>query len=181
MPSYPGQEQTDWFIRALINQYQRGYCKMRSDPGKPSLFWWLAVMAIWRYDVEVHWVHLHKTPASALLPMQETETGRRRLMIVEGVAKLWDGAVASRFGTLVSWCDLAGVPMWLDVPWVATQSGRSTTSAATAPRASSVQHRIAALKNAQPLSWLGSDSQSRLAGVCYLPNEVFQRSIPSSS
>lgn len=140
----------------------------RSDFIQPSfLLWLLALEATWRYGVPVHVVSLAKSSSLNLLPALNPQKKSPPMVFLEQAGSLRNIAIRSDLETLVSYCEKAKSPLWLDLMSHQMNSPFFKRTAGEEPLLSRVKERVHKLRSKPALSELLPDTRSRLQMVCH--------------
>ena len=124
-----------------------------------SHLWLAAVVMTLRFDFAVHMVILGKTSLQDLLP-PVTVPGKT-LVFVDQLAPLWKKEYAYQLDYLVSWCEGAHVPLWLQLESSLDKEKEAQPTPAQSFRRR-VQARINKNKKGSALEWLQDKTHSRL-------------------
>lgn len=139
----------------------------------PSALWHLAFALVWRAGLGVHVVHLERSQRHQILPRASSPSQYPQVVLVEGGASLWTPEYANHLSCLITWCDLAAVPLWLSLTPPRESSTRSLGATRMPlpnnnPRFRRARERVGAVQGRDPLTWIDPATRSRLASICQL-------------
>lgn len=152
-----------WLLNMAQDKENKGYCLKRSER-TPSFLWTFAAMAIWRYNFEILWINLGRTPLNTIL----NEIGQiesNGICIIEQNEPLWK--YQHDLECIIGWCENAGLPVWLDF---LVQNENKLSFSANSSQSEAFLHfqkRLNSIKSAPPLSWVDQFCRSRLKTVCH--------------
>jgi hypothetical protein len=159
----PAPLESTLFLPWLQTASRQGvYTVSRAQDTVPSPLWRYAALFSWHRNEQVHVYSLTKSPIHQRLP---SETSPPKVVFVEGAGQLWKPEPYTALATLISWCDNAQVPLWLDLRIQAQETAPPPRTVSRLRVAAAVAQRMAEKKSRDPVSWLGSDLLSRLRRV----------------
>lgn len=102
-------------LRLISSKGSRlGLCLLSAEGMvSPITFWQVALTAAWRFGLTAHVVDLKKTEIKDFLPSRARDVPQ--IILVEGVARLWEPAMAERFELLVQYCYGGLIPLFIRV------------------------------------------------------------------
>ncbi len=154
-----------WMEAFLAGKEKKGRAVASEDAGKqPSHFWDLALASIWRFGVNAYVLKMPQPDITSILEVKDLASHQASLVFVEGIGKLWMADAAFDFETIVSCCEKAGYPLWLELAGKAIDSHAKKGGASA--RRNPFSRKIEHLKKGPQLDWLPTDCRSRLGGLC---------------
>ena len=131
--------------------------------------WLLAFTAAWHFGLKPHVVTIGTTKAQDLLPKDRESPGQ--LMIINGLAKLWQADHLHDFELVVSYAYNSALTLWLGLE--EAPSGpplQAETVAKIAKRSPSpFDQRLNTLRSRSPLGWIPRSLLSKCQSICAGP------------
>jgi hypothetical protein len=160
MPIFFGR----WMEAFLQGKEKRGRAFHSPEAGRsPSVFWQLALAAVWRFGINAHVISASKPEVHKLTLSHRLNSDYPSLVFVEGLDKLWLSEVGFEFESIISTCEKSGFPLWVEVVGHDKSLGGEHEKKG---RKNPFQNKIASLKQGPMLDWLPEDSRSRMLSLC---------------
>lgn len=128
------------------------------DRSSPSYLWIVAIVAVWRFDFNVHVVTLDMKGKAQLLPVEHRP---RLIVLVENLCSPWQPENMIDCETIINYCHETMTPLWIDF---VKDSNRQKVGGMTYVN-QILQEEITKLRDKEPHLYLSQRGQSKLAEV----------------
>lgn len=130
----------------------------------------VAVAAIWRFGLKVHWLDLRQ-PGTLLIETPKAAVKRRTLLCAVGVGRLWDPNRREALQIALRLAEQAGWPLWLclEADSTATKPGASPAALGTKVGrhvGKALAARVAALRGLDPWQQIAPSDFASLQRHC---------------
>jgi hypothetical protein len=153
-----------WFVYYKYNEIFKGYVVTNNDKREsPSILWSLANIAVWRFGFAAYVHTIGKSNFFDLVNFlqRKEKLEEKCILFVEVYSGLWNLSSKEEFSFIINWCEKSLSPLWL-----CFYEQHKLTTAQHSSAMKLFQKRIIDRKNKPKLSWLASDSRSKLTSIC---------------
>lgn len=154
---------------------------------QPSLIWYVALAATWRYGIRCHVVDWHAGSPASWAPPEKFWEAPKRMLLVAGVDQLWDPVKAFDLEWLIGLAYQSELPFWLgySTPRQDPLQEKADRDSQTlqregvarkldqeigSPRRKAFGAMLKKARDRDPIEWLSPDMRSKLGELCEIKN-----------